>query len=64
MIGEPHSRPLGITALIIINLLSDIADAVKGTEPRAIVGVPIALALLPYLLSNLGETSSGQTADQ
>ena len=37
--------------LITINLLSDIANAVRGTEPRAIVGVPIALALLLYLLS-------------
>ncbi len=38
-------------ALIAINLLSDIANAVLGTEPRAIIGVPIALALLLYLLS-------------
>jgi len=35
--------------LITINLLSDIANAVRDTEPRAIVGVPIALALLLYL---------------
>ena len=38
-------------ALIAINLLSDVANAVMGTEPRAIVGVPIALALLFYLMS-------------
>lgn len=37
--------------LIAINLLSDIANAVLGTETRAIVGVPIASALLLYLLS-------------
>lgn len=37
--------------LIAINLISDIANAVLGTEPRAIIGVPIALALLLYLLS-------------
>ena len=37
--------------LIAINLLSDLANAVMGTEPRAIVGVPIAFALLLYLLS-------------
>jgi len=37
--------------LIAINLLSDIANAVLGTERRAIIGVPIALALLLYLLS-------------
>ena len=37
--------------LITINLVSDLANAVTGTEPRAIVGVPIAFALLLYLLS-------------
>lgn len=37
--------------LIAINLLSDVANTVVGTEPRAIVGVPIALALLFYLMS-------------
>ncbi|MEO7971144.1 MAG: hypothetical protein ABI698_07590 [bacterium] len=38
-------------ALIAINLIGDIANTVMGTEPRAIVGVPIALALLIYLRS-------------
>lgn len=38
-------------ALIAINLLGDVANTVLGTEPGAIVGVPIALALLVYLLS-------------
>jgi hypothetical protein len=37
--------------LIAINLLSDFVNAVMGTEPRAIVGVPIAFALLLYLFS-------------
>jgi hypothetical protein len=37
--------------LITINLLSDVANTVLGTEPRAIVGVPIALALLFYLMT-------------
>jgi hypothetical protein len=37
--------------LIAINLLSDIANVVLGTEPKAIVGLPIALALLFYLVS-------------
>lgn len=37
--------------LIAINLLSDLANACIGTEPRAIVGVPIAFALILYLLS-------------
>jgi hypothetical protein len=38
-------------ALIAINLLNDLANAVIGTEPRAIVGVPIALGLLLYLFT-------------
>ena len=38
-------------ALITINLLSDLANTVLGTEPRAIVGVPIALGILFYLMT-------------
>ena len=38
-------------ALLAINLLGDITNAVTGTEPRAAIGIPIALALLAYLLS-------------
>jgi len=38
-------------ALLAINLLGDITNAVTGTEPRAALGIPIALALLAYLLS-------------
>ena len=38
-------------ALITINLLSDLVSAGPGREPRAIVGVPIALALLFYLMT-------------
>jgi hypothetical protein len=37
--------------LIAINLLSDVANSVLGAEPRAVVGVPIAFALLLYLMS-------------
>jgi uncharacterized membrane protein len=37
--------------LIAINLIGDIANTLMGTEPRAILGVPIALAILIYLLS-------------
>ncbi len=37
--------------LITINLLSDLVNAILGTEPRTIVGVPIAVALLFYLMS-------------
>jgi hypothetical protein len=38
-------------ALITLNLLSDLVNTVLGIEPRAIVGVPIALALLFYLMT-------------
>lgn len=38
-------------ALIAINLVADVANTVMGSEPRAIVGIPIALAILLYLLS-------------
>jgi hypothetical protein len=37
--------------LIAINLLSDLVNTVLGTEPRAIVGVPLALAILFYLVT-------------
>lgn len=38
--------------LIAVNLAGDILNTLLGTEPRAIVGVPIALAILIYLASN------------
>ena len=38
-------------ALIGINFLSDIANSVLRTEPKAIVGVPIALLIILYLLT-------------
>lgn len=41
---------LAIT-LIAVNLLSGLINTVLGIEPRAIVGVPIALAILLYLFS-------------
>jgi uncharacterized membrane protein (DUF2068 family) len=37
--------------LIALNLLSDVINAVLGSEPRAIVGVPIALLIILYLLT-------------
>lgn len=36
--------------LIAFNFIGDVANTVMGTEPRAIFGVPIALAILIYLL--------------
>jgi hypothetical protein len=38
-------------ALIAINLVGDAINTLLGTEPRAIIGIPIALALLLYLIS-------------
>ena len=38
-------------ALLCINLLGDIANVVLGIEPRAAVGIPIALAILAFLMS-------------
>jgi uncharacterized membrane protein (DUF2068 family) len=36
--------------LMMTNLVGDVTNVVLGTEPRAIVGVPIATAILAYLL--------------
>ena len=38
-------------ALLAVNLLGDIANVITGTEPRALVGVPVVAALLMYLMS-------------
>lgn len=37
--------------LLAINLLGDLVNALTGTEPRALAGVPIVVALLLYLMS-------------
>ena len=49
--GARWGHRLAIT-LIAINLIGDLANAFTGVEPRAIVGVPIASAILLYLASN------------
>jgi uncharacterized membrane protein (DUF2068 family) len=36
--------------LMATNLIGDVTNVVLGTEPRAIVGVPIVTAILAYLL--------------
>ena len=48
-----HARWGHILAIVLIgiNLVSDVINTVSGIEPRAIVGVPIALAILLYLMS-------------
>ena len=35
--------------LIAINLIGDTANVIFGTEPRALIGVPIAALLLLFL---------------
>ena len=39
--------------LMAVNLVGDVTNVVLGTEPRAIVGVPIAAAILIYLIRRL-----------
>ena len=38
-------------SLLAINLLGDILNVFLGTEPRAVVGIPIGLAILAFLMS-------------
>src|SRR6266496_2336863 len=47
--GSRWGHRLAVT-LIGINLLGDVAN-VLGSEPRAIVGVPVAVAILVYLMT-------------
>ncbi|HEV3455662.1 MAG TPA: hypothetical protein VHG32_03840 [Thermoanaerobaculia bacterium] len=49
--GRRWGRRLA-TTLIAINLIGDAANAVSGTEPRALVGIPIAGLLLLFLSTN------------
>ena len=39
--------------LMAVNLVGDVTNVVLGTEPRAIVGVPIAATILIYLIRRL-----------
>lgn len=39
--------------LMVVNLVGDVTNVVLGTEPRAIVGVPIAATILIYLVGGL-----------
>ncbi|SRR6266487_1542381 len=48
--GSRWGHIVAIT-LITINFLSDLINTILGIERRAIVGVPIALAILLYLMS-------------
>lgn len=39
-------------AMLTVNLVGSVVNVVTGTEPRAIVGIPIVLILLFYLMRN------------
>ena len=43
-----HRLAFGVLA---VNLVGDVINAVLGTEPRAVFGIPVALALLGFLSS-------------
>ena len=49
--------------LIATNLIADITNVILGTEPRAIVGIPIAGGILLYLLSKKVRSSFRRTSD-
>jgi uncharacterized membrane protein (DUF2068 family) len=49
--------------LIVMNLIGDVTNVLLGTEPRAIVGIPIAAAILLYLLSKRVRSSFKRTSD-
>jgi uncharacterized membrane protein (DUF2068 family) len=36
--------------ILVINLAGDVVNVVMGTEPRAVFGIPLAGAILAYLL--------------
>jgi hypothetical protein len=46
--GWGHFLAIGV---IGVNLIGDTVNVVLGTEPRAIFGLPIAAAILTYLLT-------------
>jgi hypothetical protein len=41
-----HRLAIGILS---VNLVGDVLNTILGTEPRAVIGVPIAAALIAYL---------------
>jgi hypothetical protein len=48
--GKRSGRVLAIV-LLAINLVGDALNALLGSEPRALVGIPIAGALMAYLFT-------------
>ena len=66
-VGMWRCRPWGhATALVllVVQLGGDILNVVSGVEPRAIIGVPIVVALLVYLTrSNVRSVFRTQTTE-
>lgn len=60
--GSRWGRWLAI-GLIATNLIGSITNVLLGTEPRALVGIPIAAAILLYLLSKRVRSSFKRTSD-
>ena len=51
--GLWRMRPWGRTAAIVVLLVQlggDVLSVATGTEPRALVGIPVVLGLLVYLM--------------
>jgi hypothetical protein len=42
-------RTVLLVTLLVINLLGELTNFFLGTEPRAILGVPVVIAVLAYL---------------
>lgn len=38
-------------AVLVINVLGNVFNVISGTEPRAIIGIPIVLLILGYLMT-------------
>jgi uncharacterized membrane protein (DUF2068 family) len=38
-------------SLLAINLLGNTANVILGTEPRAVIGIPIVIAVIAFLMS-------------
>ena len=52
--GFVARRTMGLllpVSLVAVNLLGDVLNVFLGTEPRAVIGIPIALAILAFLMS-------------
>jgi hypothetical protein len=36
--------------MLVVNLCGDVVNVITGTEPRALIGIPIAGVIIGYLL--------------